>query len=203
MLRRPPTVLSVTSEDVSAYEDRRTREAQQAAAEIRQFERQQRHAAMAARAEAPGLGRRRTQERLERVMGDQAAPLPAAGPADASRIADPFTTAPNTAIVGRGMQGRLAQARARQQQAQYTTLEALDVDDSALPEDMDVESDSGPEDSMLEARRQMQARRAAAAVAAARGERQATPPTLPRQTRRTRDERIHGDQPSQAPQRRR
>ena len=199
MLRRPPTILSVTSEDVSAYEDRRSREAQQAAAELRQFERQMRYAAMAGRAEAPVLGPRRTQDRLERIMGDQAAPPPAAG---TSRVADPFTTAPNTALAGRGMQGRLAQARAGQQQIQFTTPEASDMDGSALPVEMDVGSDSGPEDSMLEARQHMQARRAAA-VAAASNERQAAAPAPPRQTRRTRDERIRGTQPSQAPERRR
>ncbi|KAL2755774.1 hypothetical protein ACRALDRAFT_1064217 [Sodiomyces alcalophilus JCM 7366] len=44
MLRRPPTTLTITSEDVAAYEDRRARQARQEAEEAAQRERMARHA---------------------------------------------------------------------------------------------------------------------------------------------------------------
>ncbi|KAJ2900413.1 hypothetical protein MKZ38_002470 [Zalerion maritima] len=186
MLRRPATTLTVTSEDISAYEDRRVREMQNAAHQARQMHRQQLHAAMAARAEGAGSGRRRTQER---VMGQQAtSPVGPVRPPP-NIFAGPGQAAQPIGGGGGGMQERLARAR---QQIQLTTPGAPDMDDSNVPDDMDIESDSGPEDSMLEARQQMQARRAAASTT--RGERQGTPPVAasPQPPHRTREERIQG-----------
>lgn len=243
MLRRPPTSLSVTSEDIAAYEDRRVREAQIAAQQARQAERAQRHAAMAARADAPSV-RRRTQERIfgssgtevnggsrltqpPRTFDPQQQPQqvasrnllvetpetmvpPVVMAMGAARASDARSGMPQievsgatspTRAVGRGrggMQSRFVQARQRQRQ--YDTPPTHDVDSSTMmPEDMDMEEDSesGPEDSMLEARMQMQARQLAR-------ERQGTPPN-PR-SRQARDERIGGGSGMQgggAPSRRR
>lgn len=66
MLRRPPTTLQITAEDVAAYEDRRANEALHAQQQAREEAQAQAHAqAMQGVQESPGTaGRRVREERL-------------------------------------------------------------------------------------------------------------------------------------------
>ncbi|TWU76349.1 hypothetical protein ED733_006194 [Metarhizium rileyi] len=65
MLRRPPTTLQITAEDVAAYEDRRANEAlaaaQQARAEAQAYAQAQQAQTEGAR-ESPGTAARRVRE---------------------------------------------------------------------------------------------------------------------------------------------
>lgn len=68
MLRRPPTTLTITSEDVAAYEDRRARQAHQEAEEAAQRERMTRHAR---RQHEPRQHRQQQQQQLQQQQLQQ------------------------------------------------------------------------------------------------------------------------------------